>query len=99
MENGTTPTLHTVLLQLLEEADGEENTDFAEEEDEEDLTTLVPTSEENEKASPRPSRFFIAEQMRMALENVIELETLVKCYNVVQVGQRNPMFHKRSVNT
>lgn len=80
------PSMHTVLLQLLEEADGEGNTDFAEEEESEDLATLMGDEEGNEKQSHRPSRFFIAEQMRMALANVLELETLVKCYNVIQVG-------------
>ncbi|KAH9286707.1 Serine/threonine-protein kinase Nek1 [Echinococcus granulosus] len=68
-----TLTFHSVLLQILE-ADSEEHADFAED------STLIP-----EFADEKPlSRFFIAEQTRMALEKVLDLETLIKCYNVVQ---------------
>ncbi|KAL5112531.1 Serine/threonine-protein kinase Nek1 [Taenia crassiceps] len=68
-----TLTFHSVLLQLLE-TEGEEHEDFAED------STLLPESVDEKP----PSRFFIAEQIRMALEKVLELDTLIKCYNVVQ---------------
>ena len=74
-ETDQTPTLHSVLLHFLEN-ETEEHDDFAEE------STLVAEATEDEVPA---SRFFIAEQMRLALERAIGLENLVKCYNVVQV--------------
>eukprot|EP00108_Taenia_solium_P004377 TsM_000740000 transcript=TsM_000740000 gene=TsM_000740000 len=68
-----TLTFHSVLLQLLE-TDGEEHADFAE-----DSILVLELADEKP-----PSRFFIAEQIRMALEKTLDLDTLIKCYNVVQ---------------
>ncbi|VDO01906.1 unnamed protein product, partial [Rodentolepis nana] len=82
-ESEQMPSMRTVLMQLLEEADGVGNTDFDEKAESEDLTTLMGDVEENGDHSFCPSRFFIAEQMRMALTDMLELETLVKCYNVI----------------
>uniref|UniRef100_A0A0R3WTZ2 Vps54_N domain-containing protein n=1 Tax=Hydatigena taeniaeformis TaxID=6205 RepID=A0A0R3WTZ2_HYDTA len=68
-----TLTFHSVLLQLLE-VEGEEHADFAE-----DSKLVSELTDEK-----HPSRFFIAEQIRMSLEKTLDLDTLIKCYNVVQ---------------
>uniref|UniRef100_A0A5K3FA93 non-specific serine/threonine protein kinase n=1 Tax=Mesocestoides corti TaxID=53468 RepID=A0A5K3FA93_MESCO len=67
-------TMQTVMLQVLDAAAVEEDTDFGEE------ATDLP-----DQLDGRPvSRFYLAEVMRISLEEVLGLENLIQCYNIVQ---------------
>ncbi len=64
---------------LLEALEDTEDADFGDE--------ATATAAHDDLGQGRPvSRFFLAEKIRMELEQKLGLEVLIKCYDVVQVS-------------